>query len=134
MIEEGELIPTPDPLQPPAEGNRQTGLPALRVPRLTSTSSRPAEDLSEAGPKYDLADHLDILGSRPSAQPEEASLGLTPVSYEQTSETSDSTIVTFAAPKLSSPSPVTRATSETAKSPAPTAEETPVLGWKKKER
>ena len=129
VLEGGELIPTPDPLQTPPGADRQTSRPALRVPRLGGNWTKPAAAEAKSGSKHDLANHLDVLGPR-SKQATAEDADLVPAGFETPVESSSSTVVAFAAPKI----PVLQSPPEPAAKPAPVRSDSTATGWKRKER
>jgi len=139
-IKGGELIPTPDPLQTPAGADRQTSAPAVRVPRLSANWAKPAAE-AKSGSRYDLANHLDVLGPG-SKQAKAQDAGLVPAGFETAAESSDSTVVAFAAPKIPvlqpQPEPAAKRADKPADNPAakpaPVKSDSTATGWKKKER
>ena len=129
VLEGGELIPTPDPLQTPPGADRQTSRPALRVPRLGGNWTKPAAAEAKSGSKHDLANHLDVLGPR-SKQATAEDADLVPAGFETPVESSSSTVVAFAAPKIA----VLQSPPEPAAKPAPVRSDSTATGWKRKER
>jgi outer membrane protein TolC len=135
---DGELIPTPDPesMQKSDDpGYKQTGLMPIRIPRLTDVSqANPEAATADAGGKFDIAEHFDVLGVASSKAPKAGKSDLQQVSYEAESNSGDSTVLNFAAPKLIPSEPAAKMSNEPVKNPAPAAADRAASGWKKSER
>ena len=139
---DGELIPTPDPESTQQKsddpGYKSTGLLPIRIPRLTDVSQAGSEaPAPSAGGKFDIAEHFDVLGvatSGATKAPETGKADLQQVSYEAESNSGDSTVLNFAAPKLIPSKPAAKKSNEPVKNPAPVATDRAAAGWKKSER
>ena len=134
----GELIPTPDPemmKKSDNPDNKQTGLLPIQIPRLNDVSQAGTEtSAASAGGKFDIAQHFDVLGVAAAASSKAGKSDLRQVSYEAESNSGDSTVLNFAAPKLIPSSPAARKPNEPVKNPAPAATDRTASGWKKSER
>lgn len=134
-LPDAELIPAPDPL--PAKktadpGYRETGMPSLRIPRLSLAS--PKAPAAQSAGKFDLADHFDVLGVAAVAEKAPSQENLQQVSYETNSDSGDATVLQFAAPKLISAQPADQTSNEPVKNPSTASTDRPAAGWKKLQR
>jgi outer membrane protein TolC len=135
---DGELIPTPDPesMQMPKDpGYKQTGLPAIRIPRLTAASpANPTAPKAKPAGKFDIAQHFDVLGVSATAASKPGKSDLQQVSYEADTDSGNSTVLNFAAPELIPSQPAVKMTNEPVKNPSPAATDRAASGWKKSKR
>jgi outer membrane protein TolC len=128
----GELIPTPDPqpMKKPADsGYRETSVPSLRVPRLSLGS--PKAPAAEAAGKFDIAEHFDVLGVGAAAASDTGKSDLRQVSY---TDSGDSTVINFAAPKLIPSQPAVQTTNEPLTNPPAASTDRTASGWTKAKR